>query len=291
LGAASYYDGFETDRGWVVGSKDDNATKGIWERGAPEEVCDCFRAEPYIIQPGADHSPDPGSLCYVTGAALRSFFPIDGQTTLTSPVLSVAGITDPRIALWRWYRNRVADLPGDDPAVTQLSSDGGATWTTISSAYFPPVGWEYVEFRLRDFIPTANTFQIRFIAANPGEFSEAETLIDDFALFSGSGGTGLAASFAAVGSNAVFGRVGPSPSNGGVRMRLSLPVPGHVTAEVFDASGRLVSRVYDDVLPMGPQTLEWNGRSAAGEAAAAGVYFMQVRYGDQTRREKFVVLR
>src|SRR4029078_10849740 len=92
LSTAAYYDGFETDRGWVVGGKDDDATRGIWERGAPAEVCDCFRAEPYIIQPGSDHSPDPGTLCWVTGASRLSFFPMDGQTTLTSPVLSVAGI-------------------------------------------------------------------------------------------------------------------------------------------------------------------------------------------------------
>jgi choice-of-anchor B domain-containing protein len=291
LSAAAYYDGFDTDRGWVVGSKDDDTQRGIWERGVPQEVCLCYLEEPQLIQPGADHSPDPGSMCWVTGASRISFFPIDGQTTLTSPVLSVLGITDPRIAFWRWYVNLVTSFPGDDPFVTQLSGDGGQTWQTVSTVYFPPAGWEYVELRVRDYFPTGNGVRVRFIAADRNEFSENESLIDDFAIFGGTGGGALASSIANSGVFTEFGRPGPSPTRGPVRMNLSLAAGGRLSAEVYDVRGRLVAVVQDKVLPAGRHVVEWNGRGKGGEAVAAGVYFMQVRYGDQARREKFVVLR
>jgi hypothetical protein len=187
--------------------------------------------------------------------------------------------------------NRVTSFPGDDPFVTQLSGDGGQTWQTVSTVYFPPAGWEYVELRVRDYVPTGNSVRVRFIAADRNEFSENESLIDDFAIFGGTGGAGLAASFVASGVFAELGRPGPSPTRGPVRMNLSLAAGGRLSAEVYDVRGRLVAVVQDKVLPAGRHVVEWNGRGRGGEAVAAGVYFMQVRYGDQARREKFVVLR
>jgi choice-of-anchor B domain-containing protein len=291
LSAAAYFDDFETDRGWIVGSRDDDTDRGIWERGLPQEVSIPFTEGPQILQPGSDHSPDPGSTCWVTGASRFSFYPQEGQTTLTSPALSVAGIADPRIAFWRWYVNRVTVFPGDDPAVTQLSADGGLTWQTVSSVYFPPLGWEYVELRVRDYFPTASSVQIRFIAADRNEFSIGETLIDDFAIFAGTGGANPAASLAREATLTELGRPTPSPTRGTVRLSLSLAAAGRLSVGIYDVRGRLVSLVQDKVLPAGRHSLEWNGRGTTGEAVAAGVYFMQVRYGDQVKREKFVILR
>ena len=290
--AASFYDDFESDRGWVVGSRDDDATYGIWARGAPYEWCYCTTDEPYDIQPGADHSPDPGTIAFVTGPRQTDYYVI-GRTTLTSPALNLAGMSDPRIAYWRWFTNQVGAITADDPFQTQISGNGGQSWTTVSNDYFPPRGWQYVEFRVRDFVPTGNTVQVRFIVDENGEFSINEATVDDVALFNGAGGGGLAAPMLSVdeGAAAVFGRVGPSPARGAVRMGVSLAHETAVKASIYDAQGRLVAVVTDGAMSAGPHTLEWNGRVRSGEAAAAGVYFMEVKAGTAVKRDKFVMLR
>ena len=290
VSTAPLYDDFELDRGWVVGSKDD-LTTGIWARGVPFETCDCRRDEPYLIRPGSDHTPDPGTIAFVTGPGRFDPFPTEGKTTLTSPAFSLAGITDPRIGYWRWFVNQVSGIEADDPFVAQISGDG-QTWTTVTTLFDPPIGWEYAEIRVRDFVPTGNSAQVRFILDEENAFSLNRALVDDVALFGGTGGGGGAAPMAvAASARTVIGRVGPSPARGSVRMSLSLAGATRVSASVFDAQGRLVAVVADGAMAAGPHTLEWNGRSRSGETAAAGVYFMEVKAGTAVKRDKFVMLR
>ncbi|HTK69881.1 MAG TPA: choice-of-anchor B family protein [Candidatus Eisenbacteria bacterium] len=288
----SFYDDFETDRGWVVGGKDDTASGGLWARGVPSERCDCFREDPYLIRPGSDHTPDPGTLTYATGPGRFDSFP-DGLTTLTSPALSLAGLSDPRIGYWRWFINQVSGIAADDPLVVDISGDG-VTWTNVTTLIDPPVGWEYAEIRVRDFVPTGNAVQVRFRVNEQGQFSLNRALVDDVALFQGAGGGGGMSASMVSGTNdraLVIGRVGPSPARGSVRMSLSLAGATRVSASVFDAQGRLVANIADGAMAAGPHTLEWNGRSRSGETAAAGIYFMEVKAGTAVKRDKFVMLR
>ena len=48
----------EADTGWVVGAPGDNAVTGVWERIDPNGTA---------AQPEDDHTPAPGTMCFVTG--------------------------------------------------------------------------------------------------------------------------------------------------------------------------------------------------------------------------------
>ncbi|MCZ6542668.1 MAG: hypothetical protein O6768_03295, partial [Planctomycetota bacterium] len=50
-------DDLEADTGWVVGAPGDNAVTGIWNRMNPEGTA---------AQPEDDHTPAPGTICWVT---------------------------------------------------------------------------------------------------------------------------------------------------------------------------------------------------------------------------------
>src|SRR5690606_18602276 len=75
-------DDFQTDKGWTVGSPQDNATTGRWNRMVPQAT---------DAQPGSDHTPGAGTICWVTdgnaGSSVGAFDVDNGQTTLTSPTL------------------------------------------------------------------------------------------------------------------------------------------------------------------------------------------------------------
>src|SRR5262249_19559062 len=80
----------ETDQGWTVGAPGDAATTGVWIRAVPVGSVE----NGIQVQPALDHTPDPGTMCFVTGNAAASTDPIGtadvdgGATTLLSPVFS-----------------------------------------------------------------------------------------------------------------------------------------------------------------------------------------------------------
>jgi choice-of-anchor B domain-containing protein len=296
LTPASFYDGFDTDLGWTVGGRDDEATVGIWLRAAPNASADCTPNVGQVIQPGADHSPDPGSACFVTGnGTIPCFFGQasvqGGQTTLTSPVISLAGLSDPRIGFWRWYVNRVTNFTADDPLVCQISGDGGETWVTVQSLYATRRDWEYVEIRLLNHLSAPSSVRLRWIASDRADFSIVEALIDDVAAFSGPGGPALAMPLS---RTAVFTRIGtpsPSPTTGAMKLDLRLAKSARIDAAVFDARGRFVTTLHRGMMTAGEQQLGWDGRTHDGQKAAAGIYFVRVRADGQETRRKFAVVR
>ena len=60
--------------------------------------------------------------------------------------------------------------------------------------------------------------------------------------------------------------------------------------EIFNARGQLVQVLVDEMLAAGSHTVTWDGRTAAGEQAASGVYFYRLtRDGEQMTRKMSLV--
>lgn len=88
-----------------------------------------------------------------------------------------------------------------------------------------------------------------------------------------------------------FAPAHPNPFAGNTTVRFALPAQMHVTADVFDMSGRRVRSLYRGLLPAGRQILDWDGNTGAGHRAAAGLYFMRLTAGEQTRNFKVMLVR
>jgi len=78
---------------------------------------------------------------------------------------------------------------------------------------------------------------------------------------------------------AFYGAVGPNPFNPALTIRYGLVQAGKVEIAVFDIRGRRVARVVDRVMPAGQHTARWDGKDAAGRAAASGAYIVRVESG------------
>ncbi|HEB60348.1 MAG TPA: hypothetical protein ENJ06_00830 [Phycisphaeraceae bacterium] len=177
-------DDMETDQGWTVGAPDDDATTGIWGRMDPQGT---------EAQPENDHTPAPGTDCYVTdgraGSGLGTYDIDNGKTTLYSPVFDASqGSTT--VSYWRWYSNDKGADPNNDVFTIDISDNGGSTWhnaETIGPAGAGTGGgWIYHQFNVADIPglnPTAN-MKMRFVAADENAGSIVEAALDDFQVIS-----------------------------------------------------------------------------------------------------------
>lgn len=71
----------------------------------------------------------------------------------------------------------------------------------------------------------------------------------------------------------------PNPFNPRTEIAFALPAAGRATLRVYDLAGRLVCTLLDTDLPAGPGAVTWDGRDAAGRAAAAGAYICSLTTG------------
>ena len=169
-------DDMEISRGWSVGGPDDDAARGVWERGDPIGT---------VAQPEDDHTEE-GSLCFFTsnglGTVQVNHNDIDGgRTTLTSPVLDLGGLEGGAIEYWRWYDNERWYFV-DDVLLVELTDDG-ETWVEVESigpeGPGTTGGWIRHEIEIDDFVDHTSTVQIRFIASDEVADSTVEAAVDD----------------------------------------------------------------------------------------------------------------
>ena len=64
-----------------------------------------------------------------------------------------------------------------------------------------------------------------------------------------------------------------------------------VRLAVYDAAGRELTVLIDEVQDAGSHDVRWNGRDRAGKQAVSGVYFYQLRAGSQIERKRMVLLK
>ncbi|MBM3288150.1 MAG: hypothetical protein FJY88_12470, partial [Candidatus Eisenbacteria bacterium] len=177
-----FADEMEIDQGWTVGAPDDDATTGIWERVDP--VGTYVGSDP--VQPEDDHTPDPGTFCFVTGqasAADPGLNDVDGgKTTLTSPLLNLSSYGTVRLEYYRWYTNDMGNNPGQDSWVVQVSEDDGQSWVDLENTTASARSWTRMEFDLGDYISLTPTARLRFVASDYPGGSLVEAGVDDVRL-------------------------------------------------------------------------------------------------------------
>ncbi|MFZ1947070.1 MAG: GEVED domain-containing protein [bacterium] len=83
----------------------------------------------------------------------------------------------------------------------------------------------------------------------------------------------------------------PNPFSSATTIQYVLPAAGRVSLEVFDITGRSVSRLVDEDLPVGEHSAVWNGRDAAGHEVAAGVYFCRLAVGERVVTRTMMLLK
>jgi hypothetical protein len=86
-------------------------------------------------------------------------------------------------------------------------------------------------------------------------------------------------------------RITPNPFLPSARVDFGLALPGTTRLTVHDAAGRRIATLVDGLLPAGPQSVVWSGKTQAGVAAPAGVYFIRLTTSRGEWTKKVIRLR
>ncbi|HOX25459.1 MAG TPA: FlgD immunoglobulin-like domain containing protein [Candidatus Krumholzibacteria bacterium] len=284
-------DAMEIATAWVGGVPGDTAGSGTWERAVPQGTT--YNGTP--VQLGADHTPDPGVACWVTGAAAGSAAgsnDVDGgRTTLLSPLFDLTGGQNIQISYWRHYTNALGNSPNLDYWRADISNDGGATWTALENSTVSDTAWQQKTYALSTYFPVPGVVRLRFIAEDAGDGSLVEAQVDDFMLVGefvdptpveGSPELQL-----------VFGldQNRPNPFNPTTQVKFSLDRAGAASLRVFDARGHLVKTLVNENLAAGAHTITWNGDDNGGRPVASGVYFYRLEANGQTAERRMLLVK
>jgi len=90
----------------------------------------------------------------------------------------------------------------------------------------------------------------------------------------------------------VLGLAFPNPLHEGVStIPFTLAAPGEVRIRVLDLEGREIRVLLDKALEAGEQSVNWDGRSQAGENVSAGIYLYELETPGLKATRKLVRLR
>jgi len=74
-------------------------------------------------------------------------------------------------------------------------------------------------------------------------------------------------------------------------IRLAIVNPQKVAIRIYNLAGELIRKVAETDGSPGVMTWDWDGRNQSGEPASNGVYFVQIRSGDDLQIKRVIILR
>jgi hypothetical protein len=162
--------------GWSVVNHP-SLTGGAWQQADPNVTFFPFNQ---AASPEDDATPS-GTMAFVTQNGPPGGSPLDsdvdgGPTSLLSPVFDLAG-SDAIVTYSRWAHTV---LGVQDFLSTEVSNDGGTTWTPVDAVANTGSAWQTTSFIVSSFVPPTSQVRVRFSACDCPSDSITEAGIDDF---------------------------------------------------------------------------------------------------------------
>jgi hypothetical protein len=88
-----------------------------------------------------------------------------------------------------------------------------------------------------------------------------------------------------------LGQNHPNPFNPTTEIRFTLPRAAGASLMVFDVAGRRVVELVAGHRDAGDHVVRWDGRDHTGHAVSSGVYFYQLRTGDQIAVRRMLLIK
>ncbi len=82
----------------------------------------------------------------------------------------------------------------------------------------------------------------------------------------------------------------PNPFNPTTTIGFGLPVNGHITMKIYNMLGQQVAMPVNGNYSAGYHRAYWNGRNAAGQKVASGIYIYELNYSGQSLRKKMILM-
>jgi hypothetical protein len=291
LPVGPWFDDAEANRGWTLGASGDNATTGQWVRAEP--VGTLYNGQQ--AQPEYDHTPDPASLCFVTGngsvGGAAGEADVDGgKTTLLSPIFNTETATGATISYWRWYTNNLGNSPNADYWSADVTADG-TNWTHLEYTTESANSWTLHSFDLNGVVPLTGTLQFRFVADDQAPGSLLEAALDDITVSIARQSTTSVPDGpdAGVGTGIVSCR--PNPLHNGALLTYRLGTREPVRFELYDTGGRRVRTLWTGTGEPGEHAISFPATDHVGRSLPSGIYFLRMATAGKVEVRTVTVLR
>jgi hypothetical protein len=81
----------------------------------------------------------------------------------------------------------------------------------------------------------------------------------------------------------------PNPFTSNTYISYQLCADSYVSLNIYDVTGNLIRTLANEIQKPGQYTFVWNGNNNAGEPVSAGVYFYQIRVGNENETKKAIL--
>ncbi|RPJ45343.1 MAG: T9SS C-terminal target domain-containing protein [Candidatus Latescibacterota bacterium] len=190
----------------------------------------------------------------------------------------------------------------------QISTNGGSTWTSLSTAYTQPASgqgkqkptgspifegtqatWVRNAVGLSAY-QSATDVRFRFVLLSDGSTQKDGFYFDDFAIKGVQVATGVEAGAPPSATRLLANA--PNPFNPTTTLRFELAEPSAVDLRVYDIGGRLVRTLVDrEQRAIGSHETVWDGRNDAGDAVSSGIYLYRLEAGAFQGTKKMTLIR
>ncbi|MDP3830288.1 MAG: T9SS type A sorting domain-containing protein, partial [Ignavibacteriaceae bacterium] len=83
----------------------------------------------------------------------------------------------------------------------------------------------------------------------------------------------------------------PNPFNPTTTINFTVPKQDRVKVVIYDAMGRIVNEIMNDVIPAGKHQISWNGVDGNGSKVASGIYFYRLESSTSTLTKKMILMK
>jgi len=83
----------------------------------------------------------------------------------------------------------------------------------------------------------------------------------------------------------------PNPFNSSTIINYRIPIAERVTIKIFDAIGREIKILMNQVQFDGEHSILWNGKDNFGNEVSSGTYFYNIRFGEKSITKKMLLVR
>lgn len=242
----------------------------IMSTGAPRPALLAAKAEPVVVGWGEEVVGSSYRLLLepdALGALTVSFVPPRGYELAGAPQL--LGVRGEVSLAWNELPSGLVKLVAYDPLGRGLAGSSDPVTLEIPFSFAWDGGQSLSDFAISGLELADPSGRQLVLAANPNI-----------------GGTETVA-----GVRSFLRAAYPNPADEITRIRYELARSGDVDVEVFDAAGRKIRRLASGYQLGGPHTLNWDGRDDAGQAVAAGVYFVRLGTEDGGDSQKIQIVR
>jgi len=245
---------------WTLGIPGDDATTGEWEEDIPLGSYTVDVSPGTVVAVDTQHTPG-GEFCFITGNASSETAGIGendvdvGKTTLQTPIIDMAGLTEPIVAYWRYYTNNPPGgaNPGADWWQVRMSNDGGQNWIYVEDNQTADMSWRRNAIRVADWMEPTSQMRFQFIASDSTRLGQnldggslIEAAVDDFVLYDQMI-VGVKETEGLTSAISVF----PNPANDRIRIQSKHPLLRNARIEIVTTTGQLVFTKQTGDIPMG----------------------------------------